>query len=341
MGILSGIGKVVGAVVPGTSGVINALDKVDISGKILGDYDVIPGFDPFTNRVTPTSGTAPTAGGGDAGGGGGGSGSYYQGATGGGGAAAAQAAAERSAAIAQLQRILGNISGQRDQGIQRLDQAYGTSSQRLNEDRERAMLGYGEQDKQNEGEKLRGTEQVDSFANKSYSNLQRLLQGAGAGNSSVARELVPQLVSKSAGTRRQGVFDTFADNQGTIDLARNDAITQFDRSRDDLELQRNQQKESFLRNILESEQDIYGQLAGLQSGGNAAAARAAADARNASLNSLFSQFNPQLSAKAVNLQTPDIAKYAVDQAAAARGGGSLPTETSYYLPALKKKMAQQ
>lgn len=254
-------------------------------------------------------------------------------------AAAAAAAAEKQSAIDQLNRILGNIGVQRDQGIQRLDQSYGTSNQRLNEDRQRAMLGYDEQSGQNEKAKLRGTEQVDSFANSSYNNLARILQGANAGSSSVMRDLVPQLVSKSAGTRRQGVFNTYGENQGEIDMARSDATTQFDRSRDDLELQRNQQKESFLRSILESEQDIYGQLQGLQSGGAASAAKAAADSRNAQLNALFTQFNPQLTAKAVNLKAPELGKYTVDPAVIKQGGNS-PAETAYYLPGIKKKQQQ-
>lgn len=254
-------------------------------------------------------------------------------------AAAAAAAAEKQSAIDQLNRILGNIGVQRDQGVQRLDTSYTNSRSRLDDDRSRAMLGYDNQSQQNEREKLRGTQQVDSFANSSYNNLSRILQGANAGNSSVMRDLVPQLVSKAAGQRRQGVFNTYGDNQLGIDAARNDAEDQFKESGEDLDLQRKTQKESFLRSILESEQDIYGQLQGLQSGGAASAAKAAADSRNAQLNALFTQFQPTLNSRAVNLKTPDISKYTIDPAVIKQGGNS-PAETAYYLPGIKKKQQQ-
>jgi hypothetical protein len=250
--------------------------------------------------------------------------------------AAAQAAAQRASALSEINRILGNVNTQRDQGLARLGASFGSSAQRLNEDRQRALGGYDEQSKQNEGDKLRGTEQVDQFANNSYSNLRRLLLGANAGGSSVARELVPQIVSKAAGQRRQGVFDTYADNEGGIEMARNDAITQFDRSAEDLENQRRNSEESFRRSILEQEQDLIRQqreLGGIDPG----AASAQISSRDAQLNALFSQFAPQFSAKAVNLQKPELGKYAVDRAAVQQGQGQFPGETAYYLPALRKK----
>jgi hypothetical protein len=246
------------------------------------------------------------------------------------------AAAQRASALSEINRILGNVNTQRDQGLARLSASYGSSAQRLNEDRQRALGGYDEQSKQNEGEKLRGTEQVDQFANNSYSNLRRLLLGANAGGSSVARELVPQIVSKAAGQRRQGVFDTYADNEGGIEMARNDAITQYDRSAEDLENQRRNSEESFRRSILEQEQDLIRQQQEL-GGIDAGTAGAQISSRDAQLNNLFAQFSPTFSAKAVNLQKPELGKYAVDRAAVQQGKGQYPGETAYYLPALRKK----
>lgn len=255
----------------------------------------------------------------------------YAGGSGGG------AAAEKAAAINQINRLLGNIGVQRDQGLARIDQSVGTASNRLTEDQKRAMLGYDQQTEQNAKEKLSGTENVDRFANNSFTSLQRLLQGANAGNSSVMRDLVPQLVAKSAGTRRQGVFNTFGENQQGIDLNRADAETQFSRARTDLENQAKAKREDFLRSILESEQSAYDQLASLSSGGSAAAARSAAEARQGQLNALFGQFNPSIDVAPVNTKTSDLSQYTVDPAKIAQQG--LPSETAYYLPQIKKRQA--
>lgn len=251
--------------------------------------------------------------------------------------------------INELNRILGNIAVGRDQGLSRLGSSFNTAKTRLGEDRTRAMTGYEQQDLQNSTEKLRGTEQVDQYAGSSYNSLQNILRGANAGNSSVARELIPQLVSKAAGSRRQGVFNTFGENQQGIDLARQDATTQFDRSEYDLGEQRKRSEEDFLRSILESEQDIYSQIRQAQeakaqaagrgyAGAMAASAgsRNAISARDAQLNNLFNSYAPSLAPAAVNLKTPELGQYTVDKAAI-QAGGNTPAETAYYLPQLRKR----
>lgn len=251
--------------------------------------------------------------------------------------------------INELNRILGNIGVGRDQGLQRLNSSFNTANTRLGEDRTRAMEGYNQQDLQNATAKLRGTEQVDQYAGSSYNSLQNILRGANAGNSSVARELIPQLVSKAAGQRRQGVFNTYGENQQGIDVARQDATTQFDRSAYDLGEQRKRSEEDFLRSILESEQDIYSQIrqaqeAKAQAAGRGYAGAMAASAgtrgqianRDAQLNSLFNNYQPALAPTAVNLKTPELGQYTVDKAAI-QGGGNTPAESAYYLPQLRKK----
>jgi hypothetical protein len=255
---------------------------------------------------------------------------------GGGDPAAAQAAAQRASALAEINRILGNIGTQRDQGLARLGASFGDAEARLNRDRATAMQGYTDQRGENEADKLRGTEQVDQFANNSYSNLRRLLLGANAGGSSVARELVPQIVSKAAGQRRQGVFDTYGANEGNIDKAQELATVGFTDAAEDLGNQRRNSEESFRRSILEQEQDLIRQqreLGGIDPG----AASAQIASRDAQLNALFNQFAPTFSQKAVTANKADTSKYTVDRAAVQQGQGQFPGETAYYLPALRKK----
>lgn len=251
-------------------------------------------------------------------------------------AAGAAEAAGRASALSEIERILGSIGTKRDQGLSRIGASYGDTEARLNRDRQLAMEGYQEQRGLNEKDKLRGTEQVDQFANNSYSNLRRLLLGGNAGSSSVMRELVPQLVSKAAGQRRQGVFDTYGENELGIDKAQTAATRQFDESGEDLRNQRRSAEESFQRSILEQEQDLIRQKQGL-GGLDLGTANAQIAQRDAQLNALFSQFAPQFSAKTVSAERPELGKYTIDQAAVRQGQGQYPSETAYYLPALRKK----
>lgn len=284
------------------------------------------------------------------GGTGGGSRSYNNYSTGGsGGYSAADERLQYEDQIAQINALLGNIGNQRGQGLSRLESSFNDSASRLGEQKTKAMAGYDQQSLQNAQQKQKGVEQVDSFANNSYNSLQRLLQGGNAANSSVGRTLVPQLVSKSAGTRRQGVFDTAGQNDQAIAGARGEAEDEFRYSQQDLENQKKSQQEQFLQGIINQEQDLLGKRAGFESqraaatgagyeaARNAAAAtRAEIDARTAQLSSLFGQYAPTFNARAVNLKTPELGQYTVDPAQI-RGDQSVAAENRVYLPNIKKK----
>ena len=256
--------------------------------------------------------------------------------TGGYDAAAAQAAAGRASALSEIDRILGNIGTKRDQGLSRLNSTFGDNQARLNYEKEMAMRGYADQRGENEKAKLRGTEQVDQFANNTYSNLRRMLSGMNAGSSSAMRELVPQVVSKAAGQRRQGVFETYGENEKGIDSAQENATTQYKWAEEDLANQRRDRERDFLDSIYTQEQDLIRQKQGL-GGLDLGSANAQIAQRQASLDALFNQYAPQFSAKAVSAERPELGKYTIDKAAVRQGQGQFPSETAYYLPALRKK----
>src|SRR5690606_24744382 len=48
-------GATVGSLIPGVNIVTGALDRTDLPSKIIGGEEVIPGFDPFTNRTSATT----------------------------------------------------------------------------------------------------------------------------------------------------------------------------------------------------------------------------------------------------------------------------------------------
>lgn len=251
-------------------------------------------------------------------------------------AAGAAEAAQRASALSEIDRILGGIGTKRDQGLSRLNSTFGDNQARLNYEKEMAMRGYADQRGENEKAKLRGTEQVDQFANNTYSNLRRMLSGMNAGSSSAMRELVPQVVSKAAGQRRQGVFETYGENEKGIDSAQENATTQYKWAEEDLANQRRDRERDFLDSIYTQEQDLIRQKQGL-GGLDLGSANAQIAQRQASLDALFNQYAPQFSAKTVSAERPELGKYTIDQAAVRQGQGQYPSETAYYLPALRKK----
>lgn len=240
--------------------------------------------------------------------------------------------------IEQINRLLGSLDSKSKYGVKEIDDSYGQQKNYLNEDRGRTMQGYDRQVQQNDKNKQRGVEQVDAFANQSYNNLQRLLQGANAGNSSVGRMLVPQLVSKAAGTRRQGVFDTAGENAENIDYARKDAESQYTRAFDEAENTYRRSKRDYLTGIEETRNDLLAKRLAMEADAGMAtdATRAELDRRTASLDSLFKQYMPKYDKTAFNFKTPELGQYQLDPASL-RYDQSLPQDQRAYLPALKRK----
>jgi len=278
--------------------------------------------------------------------------------TGGGSAASQYSAADEQAAyddqIRALEQLLGYTNTQRDAGLASMIDRFNNEKRTLDDQRARAMEGYRVKETENAQAKERGLGEVDSFANSSYRNLQRLLQGGNAGSSSVARELMPYLVSKAATTRRTGVFDTSGQNARNIDMAKGDAEYQYGMNVQDLENNRKSSEQAFRENILNKQNELGGSLRDLQikramaNGKGYAAARAAGDAAQAGITdrqnqlaSLFGQYKPTFTAKAMNTKTPELGKYTVDQAAINNSDKNLPAESSFYQTQLKKKQELQ
>jgi len=255
--------------------------------------------------------------------------------------------------IAQLDRLLGGIGYQTQAGLENLQRSLANERTKLANQKTQTLQGYDDQKLQNAQDKQRGIEQVDSYANQNYNSLQRLLQGANAGSSSVARELVPYLVSKSAGTRRTNVFDTAGRNEQNIVSARKNAEDQFGTAFGELEDQGRAQEQSFRQSILNQENELLGRKQEAQmkramaDGSGYQAARAAAAGtqseianRQNQLNSLFAQFKPTFQQKALDFKKPELGQYTVDRAAVQAQGSGLPTESSFYLSQLKKKQQE-
>lgn len=239
--------------------------------------------------------------------------------------------------IDQINRLLGVIEKQSRAGIGRLDSSYGETKRRLNEDKTRTFDKYREQGVQNDQAKQKGVEQVDDFANTSYNSLQRLLQGANAGNSSVGRSLMPYLVNKGASSRRQGVFDTAGDNARSIDESKEEAEINYGRAFTDTDNQYRDQKESFLSNIGQQQYDLISKKNDFQrqAGLATSATESELDRRASALSSLFGKYAPRFNVATPQTKVRDLASYQIDpgQIRIGQNQGS----GSYYANPIKKR----
>jgi hypothetical protein len=239
--------------------------------------------------------------------------------------------------IDQINRLLGVIDKQSRAGIGRLDSSYGETKRRLNEDKTQTFKRYDEQGVQNDQAKQRGVEQVDDFANTSYNSLQRLLQGANAGNSSVGRSLMPYLVSKGASTRRQGVFDTAGENARVIDQSRQEAEKDYGRAFVDTDNQYRDQKEDFMSNVEQQKMDLLAKRLAMQqeAGLATSATESELDRRATSLSSLFGKYAPRFNVATPQTKVRDLASYQLDpgQIKIGQNQGS----GSYYANPIKKR----
>lgn len=253
-------------------------------------------------------------------------------------AAAAAQKAENQKQIDAINRMLGLTAASKQSGLNRLNSGFNEQNTRLGEDRAKTAQNYADQKVLNDKNRMRGYEQVDNFANTSNNNLQRIFQGANAGNSSVARLLAPHLVGKAAGTRRTGVTETANENQSNIYKARDEAELGYNRSAQDLANQKRQQEEDFLRGINENESDLYTKRQSFEQAGGIANAdtQAQIDQRFANLNSLFGQFAPKYNVREVAPKAVNLNSYSVDPAQI-RLDQNLPAESRYYGTQLKKK----
>lgn len=253
-------------------------------------------------------------------------------------AAAAAQRAESQRQIDAINRMLGLTNTSRQAGLKELQTGYNDRKASLASDQARTNQGYKDQTLQNEQARTRGYEQVDNFANTSQSNLQRIFQGANAGNSSVARLLAPHLVGKAAGSRRLGVTQTAGENAQGIAGAQEDANWQYKEAYADAERERKAKEESFLRGIAEQESDLFTKRQSFEQDAGIANAdtQAQIDKRFATLTSLFGKYAPTYSAKRMDFKKPELSKYAVDPAQL-QLNNNLPAETRYYGTQLKKK----
>jgi hypothetical protein len=233
--------------------------------------------------------------------------------------------------ITNLDKLLGFANTQRQQGIDTINNQY-------NQTYGQQQQAFDRQRLQNTQNQEKGYNEVGTFANTSNNNLNRLLQGANAGRSSVGQVLAPYMVGRAADTRRQAVTNTAGENAANIDTTATDAFQT-------LLNQKKRGLQDFETNIGNTQNDLESQkrqaqiardMANGSSYEQAAAGTSALvnsmDSRRNQLSALFDKYKPDYSVT----KAPELSTYQVDPAQI-KGGQNTPGASDFYLNQLKKR----
>jgi hypothetical protein len=307
---------------PGNLSQINQIFAIDALARQMQDQ-----YGQQVQDYTTGTGSYSTGGSGGSGGG-----------SGGGGGGSVPAANPYQSQIDQINQLLGTYDAKKAQGIGSIETGWKTNRDDLKLNEARAYRDYDKNKVDNDKSRQKGIEDVDSFVNTSYGNLQRVLQRGNAGNSSVGKFLVPQLVSQAGGQRRQGVFETAGENEANIATARKDAEQDYGRAYSRLDTEKQSQIGDFLTGLNQSKADLLSQKLSYeqQAGQDTAGTQAALNARMSELSSLFGKYTPKYTQQNVTANKVNLGKYQVDPAQL-KLDQNLPAESRYYSPQIKKK----
>jgi len=233
--------------------------------------------------------------------------------------------------IDNLDRLLGHTATLKQQAMQGAEDQYASTKSKQEKI-------FNDQRTQNIQNQEKGYNEVGNFANTSYNNLNRLLQGANAGRSSVGQILAPFMVGKASDTRRKAVTDTAGENMRNIDTT---AETTFN----DLLNAKKKSLQGYETDFGNTAQDLTNQKYQAQlgrdmsNGSTYAQARAGATSlendmtnRYAQLAGLFDKYKPNYTTK----EAPALSTYQVDPAQINAGQNSA-QDNSFYLNMLKRK----
>ena len=236
----------------------------------------------------------------------------------------------------RLNRLLGTIGTQRDQGLQKLSNSYNT--EKLAGEQQ-----YDQQAQDNTRQKMTALNKVDTNARTAYNSLRRLLGLSGSANQSALKFAAPNAIAKVASGERANQIENFGLNERNITNARKNFL-------DDLLAKKNERESAFLQGLLSQEQsiqsdlgDIAGQRAQL-AGGNFQAVRnarapfqATIDQKQSEIDNLFSKYNTPFNA---NRQLAQLNEFTVDKAALNANRAQGQAEFSPYQQPLRRRLEQ-
>lgn len=235
-----------------------------------------------------------------------------------------------------LQRLLGSLGTQKQQGLQKLSDSY-------NNEKQAGELQYEQQVKDNTRQKLSAFNKVDANARTAYNSLKRLLGLSGGPNQSALKFAAPDAIARVASQERGDQVENYALNDRNIENAKTSFLQ-------DLLNKKNERESDFLKGIMSQEQSINSDLGDIAAqraqvnGGNYEAIRAARspfqnviNQRQSDIDNLFNQYNTPFNA---NKQLATLNQFNVDKAAVNANQAQGQADYSPYQQPLRKKLQQ-
>ena len=329
------------------------------TSDVVGSKDVIPGFDPFTDRST--------SGGVDFGNALGSIGSFTGGlervsndtgygngqpidfSTGRGGSGGSGPVADPAQiglydqAIGLTQSNLDRLGNQLKTAFSNIQDQYGIGVNQLDSAKQRGQQSYNQQSTQNQQNLRTDKNLIADQASQGLRGLMRLIGAYGAGGSSDARYVAPQAVAQVATQQRQGAGQNFSQNQQNLDTNWNNYQEQDRQERDKLTDWRTQQRNAAEAQSQTNRQSLLQKLAELQgakaqyTGGNFAQAAQPyydqAIALNPQIDAL-ARFNPRYSGKTPTYEQQSLDSYDVTGQAPGTSQSALQNSNSPFLSLL-------
>lgn len=228
----------------------------------------------------------------------------------------------------QLRRLLESAQSALGSGLSNLTDSFNRETGSANQQRGRAMENFGVQRQDMTAGKQNALGAVDTNARTLNDSLRRMLGMASGSGSSAYKFAAPNAVARQASQNRTNVLGDYGKNERDLVLSENRAKTDFEQLLEDLARQRNEKESELRGGVLEREQGIQrdlgnvaGERAKLLGGGYSQVRLAqqpfesAINSRQSELDGLFERFrSPQLTAKPVEVNTPQLRDYMVDRA---------------------------
>lgn len=242
-----------------------------------------------------------------------------------------------------------------NQGLANLGDSYNREVGKANAQRSRALEDFGIQREDTINAKQDALGRVDMNARTLNDSLRRTLAMAGGSNSSAYLYAAPNAVAREASGNRNDVLSDYADNERSLGLAERRAGEDFENLLGELQRDRNTQERDLRSGVFENQQSIDQQLAELSAKRSAArgdgfAASAAAQQpfidsinnRQSQIDSLFDRYrSPQLQARDLKVETPQLRDYMVDKAAINSNAGAQQQQYSPYSNFLRRSEDEQ
>jgi hypothetical protein len=252
-----------------------------------------------------------------------------------------------------LADLLGRLGMSETAGIDKIGTQYGNEKLRAEQDKERTMSGYGEQEVTQGMNKEKSFNQANRGANNAFRSLAQILGRASGTGSSAFRELLPDVLGKGLNENRSQAIDAFAGNMQGIKKAKDQYGLDFSDLLNDLLTQKTQQENEFRSGVEGQRQGINSQrstIAGqLLQNENPNVDYAAIKAAQTPFQTLIDQssdkiagydaYAPKLAARQVVAGTPNVNEFKTDRLAVNAGNQGMNPE-NYYSTLLRKRLQE-